>query len=462
MNKKYSTLSLVVAALVFCFLAPPNMLSQSGSKVIWERFILTNSNFSYTKDIAKIDDTTAVLATRFNDEMHSAVIKINSERGEFLWTQDNLEEYPVMLDKVRQFSDGSINAIGTAFPDTAGARPYFIKLNGAGDKMTSVCNTLETYALGGFTSYYFYKKQDRYAVVSTDAKNNKSMNLFLFGSVGELRKTLQFSANTKFISGTVTENDKGELLISLQSDSIRNYIVNAEEKATLVSTIPTEQLICHLSTHSSGMTYLFSKLPSDAFAHYDVLGVDNQFKSGNSVVSIPENIPSYLGGFANMHYNILAGYSRLVGSLRETRFLLSGYDEQMKNNFDFSWGKSMQNSKLVTALQLNEKEFLVAGERGFSDDTTTRMIYVARVSINRTVSVFENMNTLQASLYPNPAAESVFISCENLKSVSIFNSLGKIVFLGKEPIIDISSFPAGNYFVKINNSPKTIPLVVSR
>ena len=58
------------------------------------------------------------------------------------------------------------------------------------------------------------------------------------------------------------------------------------------------------------------------------------------------------------------------------------------------------------------------------------------------------------SVYPNPAKDMLTVKAENLSSVVIYNSLGQRVFAqsfdGNEAKIDMNSFDAGIYMVRIN------------
>ncbi len=67
--------------------------------------------------------------------------------------------------------------------------------------------------------------------------------------------------------------------------------------------------------------------------------------------------------------------------------------------------------------------------------------------------VEENM-AQNVSVYPNPAKDMLTVKAENLSSVVIYNSLGQRVFAqsfdGNEAKIDMNSFDAGIYMVRIN------------
>lgn len=60
------------------------------------------------------------------------------------------------------------------------------------------------------------------------------------------------------------------------------------------------------------------------------------------------------------------------------------------------------------------------------------------------------------AVYPNPTSGILNIAGENIESSEIYNYLGQSILTTKENKIDLSSYPAGVYFVKILTSDKTI------
>lgn len=81
----------------------------------------------------------------------------------------------------------------------------------------------------------------------------------------------------------------------------------------------------------------------------------------------------------------------------------------------------------------------------------------------------------ELKIYPNPANDKLFLKFGNViagpTELSIFNPLGQIIKISSinsntqaTPFIDVSSFPAGVYFLSIKNSryEKIIPFVINR
>ncbi len=90
---------------------------------------------------------------------------------------------------------------------------------------------------------------------------------------------------------------------------------------------------------------------------------------------------------------------------------------------------------------------------GDIDDYVVRKVDTSHISLN-----IHNINgSVNFSLYPNPAATAITITANNtISEIGIINLLGQQVFSqsysSSSAHIDISAFPGGVYFVKINGS----------
>ena len=67
----------------------------------------------------------------------------------------------------------------------------------------------------------------------------------------------------------------------------------------------------------------------------------------------------------------------------------------------------------------------------------------------------EEKESLVCDLYPNPSTSIVSISGNNLKLAKVFNTLGQCLATvrgkGERLTVDLSSLPAGIYFVTVTN-----------
>jgi hypothetical protein len=79
------------------------------------------------------------------------------------------------------------------------------------------------------------------------------------------------------------------------------------------------------------------------------------------------------------------------------------------------------------------------------------------LNLSVTNSLNDIAETASISLYPNPASETINITCgEKINSIEVVDLLGKVVYQGKETTIDVSAFAKGNYFVRVQTDNGTI------
>ena len=80
-------------------------------------------------------------------------------------------------------------------------------------------------------------------------------------------------------------------------------------------------------------------------------------------------------------------------------------------------------------------------------------------TLNVTVSYedgIEDNEMLRITLYPNPAADYVRLSGDEINSIEVYDMMGKMVWSVKgaetEYTVDVHTWPAGTYMVRVNNS----------
>jgi hypothetical protein len=77
----------------------------------------------------------------------------------------------------------------------------------------------------------------------------------------------------------------------------------------------------------------------------------------------------------------------------------------------------------------------------------------------------EEVVAQNVSVYPNPTKDVLTVEAENISSVVVYNSLGQKVFAqtfdGNEAKIDMSSFDAGIYMVRVNTNGNEVTRKVS-
>lgn len=83
--------------------------------------------------------------------------------------------------------------------------------------------------------------------------------------------------------------------------------------------------------------------------------------------------------------------------------------------------------------------------------------------LNMATSVFEPQSTRENKFYPNPASSKIFIDAAKESQMTLFNSAGTVIDQFKEQLYDISIYPPGIYFLKVdepNNESITDKLII--
>jgi len=102
----------------------------------------------------------------------------------------------------------------------------------------------------------------------------------------------------------------------------------------------------------------------------------------------------------------------------------------------------------------------------FNENSSTQGIEVAidQALSGASTNIFNEMNTMDVTLFPNPAKEEISISYNGLTSpiiqVEMFNILGELYHLEELKLMsssgtytfDLSKLPSGPYFIKLKNS----------
>ena len=93
---------------------------------------------------------------------------------------------------------------------------------------------------------------------------------------------------------------------------------------------------------------------------------------------------------------------------------------------------------------------LEPGNHTIAKKDTANLFYVKTVYTS-TLGLDQKFETSKLTLYPNPVANQIFISSENVQKVEIYNLLGTLVKTIEKntQTIDVSNLPSGNYIVKI-------------
>ena len=92
---------------------------------------------------------------------------------------------------------------------------------------------------------------------------------------------------------------------------------------------------------------------------------------------------------------------------------------------------------------------------GSAGDNQT-VYYFDNISFGSPISLaLDSVSNESFKLYPNPVEDHLYIQSSDttIKNIDIYNILGKKIYsTSSENRLDMSSYSAGIYFVKINNS----------
>ncbi|MBN2779181.1 MAG: T9SS type A sorting domain-containing protein [Bacteroidales bacterium] len=131
-------------------------------------------------------------------------------------------------------------------------------------------------------------------------------------------------------------------------------------------------------------------------------------------------------------------------------------DESTNNPTGWAWAfeggtppsSPQQNPTVTYAAEGVYDVTLVVSNDGGSDEITM----YDYITIDNGTGINDNL-TNNVKLYPNPATNQISVEAEGLKSVSVIDMLGKVVFtveaIANKETIDISSLGKANYFVKV-------------
>ncbi len=197
--------------------------------------------------------------------------------------------------------------------------------------------------------------------------------------------------------------------------------------------------------YKTGDTGVCYSIATDICGNIWVSGsiIGNQVTFDGNILLRPAGSPDAL---------FIAEYTS-TGEVVDYSALSSGGEDQMGIAVD-------QLGNVFVASDYNQRNFTV-GPDIFSGDSLKEFLYVAKYSheVNCALSIKEQETNLkdEISLFPNPTNTQLSISASGkIDIVTISNLLGQTIFTNSynssQVQIDVSTLPAGLYFVKINGS----------
>ncbi|MCL5991350.1 MAG: T9SS type A sorting domain-containing protein [Bacteroidetes bacterium] len=175
----------------------------------------------------------------------------------------------------------------------------------------------------------------------------------------------------------------------------------------------------------------------------------------NNISSIPKNEHLFLSandGVELKNIGLKNSAAKTFMAIIGNNIFLGGEGVYLSTDYGNNWTK--KNSGLI---YLSEPGLIINGDYIFAG-TKNKGVFRAKLSdlgINAVSEETSQNNLLQ--VYPNPTYDFIFINCNNElinKNIKIYDILGNEVWQGimngESMRIDVSSFPAGVYYVKVN------------
>lgn len=82
-------------------------------------------------------------------------------------------------------------------------------------------------------------------------------------------------------------------------------------------------------------------------------------------------------------------------------------------------------------------------------------LYIDDISVSKDDPASIQENTLDFSIFPNPAQNNVTVSVENFEKLTLFNSVGNKVMESEKKSIDVSQLTSGVYFIEVSSGNLT-------
>ena len=146
----------------------------------------------------------------------------------------------------------------------------------------------------------------------------------------------------------------------------------------------------------------------------------------------------------------------LTFNYNEVHYELVGYNAMYNLNAVASW-YTFDEQTVVDGDFVKWGDYTIATE-------IAEWTYVWETPV-QPVTAYNSVNEMAAttmSVYPNPATEVLYVNAENLKSVEIYDMMGRNVLTTTLSVIDLRDVATGVYFVTVRNenAAKTTKLVV--
>ena len=195
----------------------------------------------------------------------------------------------------------------------------------------------------------------------------------------------------------------------------------------------------------SGQGSFYHEQPSTPLHYYYYL--HNRYKDGRDFPSefVYGGNPDGSSGECEGSSNNMSGMRFIVG-IADRGDLAPG--QSVCTDGAFVWSRADNGNNLTSVAEM--KNNLVSVKTFYQAQTANACDFES--------GVHEFQQDLHFNIYPNPAKHEFMVQIDagqDLNSVGLYNSIGQLVFQGKEPKVKVESLPSGLYVVRIITSKGT-------
>lgn len=204
-----------------------------------------------------------------------------------------------------------------------------------------------------------------------------------------------------------------------------------------------------------GMIYADIYLGNSSMPVNNLYGISFSVGYDNQLVQSGSASTSYVGSFVGIKNTTMFGYTHDNYSAGMTDVTMCRTTHTEVNGYGYIGTVAMTAGNVSSLSTLN---LTISNVKAIDGQMVNIPIATmgAPVVIDPAASVQPVPLPLQIGIYPNPANDNVVISTTAAETIEITNALGEVVYTvaatSSTTTVDVSTFPAGVYFVSVYNS----------
>ena len=341
------------------------------------------------------------------------------------------------------------------FPDVTTCNVYFIPATSSGAFYTGPNGTGQLIppgsAITASMTIYVYNGCENSSFVVTILPNSSAatpQNMVVNEANSDDIATFDLSIQIPIILYGLSPNNYQVSFYASNSDAMNGInpitnlstYTNTTNPQTIFTSV-TDLIFGFNCNNNSSFTLEVLNTPAVTFQNFVVYEPSTD---GVAVFDLTAQIPAIIGAAADPADFIVAFFTSL---------------EEANNNVN-----PIQNPSQFTNTS-NPQTIYVRVTSLNGKTTSTTFVGTMQLSVQEGLSI-NGFNDIKIMVSPNPVVDFITISSkENLNSIRIYNVLGQMVFNKESKTnlekIDLSTFSAGNYFLKVNanNNTKVFKIV---